>query len=79
MDAPIVELTLNDWGQASSRPEWTAAVEAGKVLYFPRLGFRLRDEEQALLRVGPHELGGNPAGKAADDDPGDEGHGLSSF
>mgnify|MGYP001404388010 FL=1 len=50
MDAPIVELTLNDWGQASSRPEWTAAVEAGKVLYFPRLGFQLRDEEQALLR-----------------------------
>ncbi|HNI85541.1 MAG TPA: Kdo hydroxylase family protein, partial [Ottowia sp.] len=40
----------DDWARAHSRPEWTAAVEAGKVLYFPRLGFRLRDEEQALLR-----------------------------
>jgi len=50
MDAPIVELTLNDWGQASSRPEWTAAVEAGKVLYFPQLRFQLEGHELALLR-----------------------------
>ena len=50
MSAQIIELELDDWARAHSRPEWTAAVEAGKVLYFPRLGFRLRDEEQALLR-----------------------------
>lgn len=50
MSAQIIELELDDWARAHSRPEWTAAVEAGKVLYFPRLGFQLRDEEQALLR-----------------------------
>jgi len=50
VSAQIIELELDDWARAHSRPEWTAAVEAGKVLYFPRLGFRLRDEEQALLR-----------------------------
>jgi len=50
VSAQIIELELDDWARAHSRPEWTAAVEAGKVLYFPRLGFQLRDEEQALLR-----------------------------
>jgi len=50
MSAQIIELELDDWARAHSRTEWTAAVEAGKVLYFPRLGFQLRDEEQALLR-----------------------------
>ena len=50
MDSPIVEIDLADWGQASSRPEWTAAVEAGRVLYFPRLGFAVQPEELPLLR-----------------------------
>ena len=50
MDSQIVEIDFNDWAQAHSRPEWTAAVEAGKVLYFPRLGFAVQPEEQALLR-----------------------------
>ena len=50
MTSQIVEIDFNDWAQAHSRPEWTAAVEAGKVLYFPRLGFAVQPEEQALLR-----------------------------
>ena len=50
MDSQIVEIDFIDWAQAHSRPEWTAAVEAGKVLYFPRLGFAVQPEEQALLR-----------------------------
>ena len=50
MDSQIVEIDFNDWAQAHSRPEWTAALEAGKVLYFPRLGFAVQPEEQALLR-----------------------------
>ena len=50
MTSQIVEIDFNDWAQAHSRPEWTAALEAGKVLYFPRLGFAVQPEEQALLR-----------------------------
>ena len=50
MDSQIVEIDFNDWAQAHSQPEWTAALEAGKVLYFPRLGFAVQPEEQALLR-----------------------------
>lgn len=50
MNSPIVEIDLADWRQASSRPEWTAAVEAGRVLYFPRLAFEVQEGERALLR-----------------------------
>ena len=50
MTSQIVEIDFFDWAEAHSRPEWTAAVEAGKVLYFPRLGFAVQPEEQALLR-----------------------------
>ncbi len=50
MNSPIVEIDLADWRQARSQPEWTAALEAGQVLYFPRLGFALQPGEQALLR-----------------------------
>jgi hypothetical protein len=50
VSSPIVELDFNDWTQVHSRPEWTAAVEAGKVLYFPRLGFAVQPWERALLR-----------------------------
>ena len=50
MNSPIVEIDLADWRQASSRPEWTAAVEAGQVLYFPRLAFEVQEGERALLR-----------------------------
>ncbi|MDO5623244.1 MAG: Kdo hydroxylase family protein [Pseudomonadota bacterium] len=46
----IVEVPLTDWAQARSHPEWTTAVEAGKVLYFPQLGFALDAAEQPLLR-----------------------------
>lgn len=45
MTSQIVEIDFIDWAQAHSRPEWTAAVEAGKVLYFPRLGFAVQPEE----------------------------------
>ena len=45
MNSPIVEIDFTDWRQAHSRPEWTAAVEAGKVLFFPKLGFELQPDE----------------------------------
>jgi hypothetical protein len=50
----LVTIALADWSQAESRPEWIAAVEAGRVLYFPRLPFALSPHEQGLL--GPQLL-----------------------
>lgn len=50
MNSPILEIPLSDWNQARPQPDWTRAVEAGKVLYFPKLGFRLTPQEQPLLR-----------------------------
>ncbi|MBK6006490.1 Kdo hydroxylase family protein [Ramlibacter ginsenosidimutans] len=50
MDNPIRTMELADWSAAVDRPEWAAALEAGEVLYFPRLAFSLSGEEQALLQ-----------------------------
>lgn len=49
MDNQLVELDLADWSAAVPNEAWIAALEAGKVLYFPRLGFELLASEQALL------------------------------
>jgi hypothetical protein len=49
MESQLVELDLADWTGAVPNEAWIAALEAGKVLYFPRLGFELLSEEQALL------------------------------
>ena len=46
----IVEIDVNELAQVHSQPQWTAAVEAGKVLYFPHLGFDVRPDEKPLLR-----------------------------
>lgn len=50
MDSPIVEMDATQWQGLQARSEWTAALEAGKVLFFPRLGFDLSAAEKALLR-----------------------------
>ena len=49
MDSRIVSLDASDWRSPGSDPAWIAAVEDGKVLYFPRMEFGLSREEQALL------------------------------
>jgi hypothetical protein len=49
MDTQLFELDLTDWNAASSNEAWIAALEAGKVLYFPKLGFEVLPEERALL------------------------------
>ncbi len=49
MDTQLVELDLADWNAAKPNDAWIAALEAGKVLYFPRLAFRLLPEERSLL------------------------------
>ena len=50
MESQIVKIDATDWSNVQGRDEWTAAVEAGKGLYFPRLGFQLTEQEKALLR-----------------------------
>jgi hypothetical protein len=50
MDGLIRSLDLSDWTGVAGRPEWIAALEAGEVLYFPRLAFALSEAEQALLK-----------------------------
>lgn len=49
MDSQVVELGLRDWRGATPDRGWIAALEAGKVLYFPRLAFGLLPPEQRLL------------------------------
>jgi hypothetical protein len=49
MTSQLVELDLSDWTGARSNDDWIAALEAGKVLYFPRLRFELLADEQRLL------------------------------
>lgn len=49
MDTQLVELGLADWSAAVPNEAWIAALEAGKVLYFPRLAFELLGSEDALL------------------------------
>ena len=49
METQLVELNLSDWSAAEPNAAWIAALEAGKVLFFPRLAFTLGPDEQALL------------------------------
>ncbi len=49
METQLVELALNDWNAATPNEAWIAALEAAKVLYFPRLSFELLPQERALL------------------------------
>ena len=50
MESQIVEIDATDWRAVQGNDAWTAALEAGKVLYFPRLGFELLPNERPLLR-----------------------------
>jgi hypothetical protein len=52
MDSPIRTLDTAGWSAVAGRPEWIAALEAGEVLYFPRLAFALSDAERALIAPG---------------------------
>ncbi|HEY4317550.1 MAG TPA: Kdo hydroxylase family protein [Herbaspirillum sp.] len=49
MEQQIIENDLAVWQVLKPNPEWIAALEAGKVLYFPKLAFELLPSEQALL------------------------------
>jgi hypothetical protein len=49
MDQQIVEIDIDTWQPQSAQTGWIAALEAGKVLYFPRLAFALGETEQRFL------------------------------
>ncbi|MBS0343634.1 MAG: Kdo hydroxylase family protein [Proteobacteria bacterium] len=49
MESQLVELDLNEWRVPAPNESWIEALEAGKVLYFPRLGFEFKPEERAFL------------------------------
>ncbi|MES2530573.1 MAG: Kdo hydroxylase family protein [Pseudomonadota bacterium] len=49
MDSQLVEIDLDDWSAATPNEGWITALEAGKVLMFPRLGFDLSAGEHVLL------------------------------
>src|SRR5690606_12807158 len=46
----IVVIDAEDWTLESVDPAWIMALEAGKVLYFPRLAFRLKESEYRFLK-----------------------------
>jgi hypothetical protein len=50
MDSQVLTLDLGSWNVAVPENRWIAALESGKVLYFPQLAFALSRQEQALLR-----------------------------
>lgn len=50
MDSRILTLDAERWEAPGSDTAWIAAVEEGKVLFFPRLGFPLTPAEQGLLK-----------------------------
>lgn len=49
MEQQIVEIDLRDWQPQSADASWIAALEAGKVLYFPKLAFELQESEKRFL------------------------------
>jgi hypothetical protein len=49
MDNQILEIDATDWSIGHASESWIAALEAGKVLYFPRLAFQPGVEEKRFF------------------------------
>ena len=56
MESQIVEIDATTWQAVAPNAAWTVALEAGKVLYFPRLGFDLLLQEAGLLNPAVRSL-----------------------
>lgn len=50
MESQIVRIENDEWHTVQGNDAWRAALEAGKVLFFPNLAFQLQPGEQVLLR-----------------------------
>jgi len=49
MEQQIIEIDHAEWQIHAGNEAWIAALEAGKVLYFPRLAFELGERERRFL------------------------------
>lgn len=49
MDKQILEIDVAEWAVGAASDTWIAALEAGKVLYFPRLAFKPSAAEQRFF------------------------------
>ena len=49
MEQQIIEIETNAWQPETVNADWIAALEAGKVLYFPNLAFELSAGERRFL------------------------------
>lgn len=49
MEKQILEIDSADWQISPSQDSWVVALEAGKVLYFPRLAFDVTPHEQRFF------------------------------
>ena len=49
MEQQILEVDTAGWRISTPNPTWIAALEAGKVLYFPQLAFTLTQDERRFL------------------------------
>jgi hypothetical protein len=49
-ESQIVTIDAAEWKMEHTDPAWIAALEAGKVLYFPNLAFKLKEEEFRFLK-----------------------------
>jgi hypothetical protein len=52
MEQQIIEIPALNWQMSATNDAWIAALEAGKVLYFPNLAFPLLAEERRFLSPG---------------------------
>lgn len=50
MESQLIRIEGSDWQAVQGSDAWRAGLEAGKVLFFPRLGFTLAPEERGFLR-----------------------------
>src|SRR5690554_198594 len=49
MKSQIVEVAVNNWHIKETDRLWIDALEGGKILYFPKLAFKLEEHEKRLL------------------------------
>jgi len=50
MESQIIQIALSELQAVAGNEAWRAALESGKVLFFPNLGFELQPQERELLR-----------------------------
>ena len=50
MESQIIQIAVSEWQAVVGSEAWRAALESGKVLFFPNLGFELQQQERELLR-----------------------------